>query len=106
MRLQSMSIWLMYTALPTQCSSCCVKSRRRFRTVAYRPEECLCKLRDTGTLLGFRITVEHEVNEDVENQGNVIRLDYGVWEWMKGIIYGVKVGTQDALLGRILVATE
>jgi hypothetical protein len=64
------------------------------------------KLRDTGTLPGFRVTAEHEVNQDVDNQGNVIWLDYCVWEWMKGIIYGVKVGTRDALLGRILDATE
>jgi hypothetical protein len=76
----------MYTALATQRNSCCVKSRRHFRTVAYQPEECLFKLRDTGTPPGFRVTAEHEVNEGVDNQRNVIRLDYYVWEWMKGII--------------------
>jgi len=89
----------MYTALATQCSSCCVKSRRRFRTAACQPEECKFKLRDTGTLPDFRVTTEHEVNHDVDNQGNVIRLDYCVWEWMKGIIYGVNVGTARSHFG-------
>ena len=29
-------------------------------------------------------------------------LDYCVWGWMKELVYSVKVGTRDALLGRIL----
>ena len=29
-------------------------------------------------------------------------LDYCVWGWMKELVYSVKVGTHDALLGRIL----
>lgn len=63
-------------------------------------------MRDTGTLPDVRVTDEHEVNQDVDNKGNVIRLDYCVQKWMKGIIYSVKVGTRDALLGRILDARE
>ena len=29
-------------------------------------------------------------------------LDYCVWGWMKELVYSAKVGTRDALLGRIL----
>ena len=33
-------------------------------------------------------------------------LDYYVWGWMKELVYSVKVGTRDALLGRILDAAD
>jgi len=33
-------------------------------------------------------------------------LDYCVWGWMKELVYSVKVGTRDALLGRILDAAD
>ena len=33
-------------------------------------------------------------------------LDYCVWGWMKELVYSVKVGTRDALLGRILNAPD
>ena len=33
-------------------------------------------------------------------------LDYCVWGWMKDPVYSVKVGTRDALLGRILDAAD
>jgi len=33
-------------------------------------------------------------------------LDYCVWRWMKELVYSVKVGTRDALLGRILDAAD
>ena len=33
-------------------------------------------------------------------------LDYCVWGWMKELDYSVKVGTRDALLGRILDAAD
>jgi len=33
-------------------------------------------------------------------------LDYCVWGWMKELVYSVKVGTWDALLGRILDAAD
>jgi len=33
-------------------------------------------------------------------------LDYCVWGWMKELVYSVKVGTRDALLGHILDAED
>jgi len=33
-------------------------------------------------------------------------LDYCVWGWMKELVCSVKLGTQDALLGRILDAVD
>jgi len=33
-------------------------------------------------------------------------LDYRVWGWMKELVYSVTVGTQDALLGRLLDAAD
>jgi len=33
-------------------------------------------------------------------------LDYCVWEWMKELVYSVKVVMQDELLGRILDAAD
>jgi len=33
-------------------------------------------------------------------------MDYCVWGWMKELVYSVKVGTRDALLGRILDAAD
>jgi len=33
-------------------------------------------------------------------------MDYCVWGWMKVLVYSVKVGTRDALLGRILDAED
>ena len=33
-------------------------------------------------------------------------LDYRVWGWMKELVYSVKVGTQDTLLGCILDAAD
>ena len=33
-------------------------------------------------------------------------LDYCVWGWLKELVYSVKVGMQDALLGRILDAAD
>jgi len=33
-------------------------------------------------------------------------LDYCVWGWMKKLVYSVKVVARDALLGRILDATD
>ena len=33
-------------------------------------------------------------------------LDYCVWGWMKELVYSVKMGTRDALFGRILDATD
>jgi len=33
-------------------------------------------------------------------------LDYCVWGWMKELVYSVKVGRRDALLGHILDTTD
>jgi len=37
---------------------------------------------------------------------DLIPLDYCVWGWMKELVYSVKVGMRDALLGRILDAAD
>ena len=101
-----MRIWLMYTAFATlKQFMLCPNPGNVFRTVAYQPEECLLKLQDTGTLPGVRVTAEREVNQVTDDQGNAVRLDYCAWQWMKEIIYSVKVGKRDALLGPILDAT-
>ena len=63
-------------------------------------------LQDTGTLPGVRVTVEREINHDIDDEEKTVHLKYCVWERMKETIYSVKAGTRDALLNRILDATD